>query len=368
MENNEKRFILALHRAVGIGDINAKKLISHCGSAEAVFREKKSALKKIHGIGKTILKELNNSKLFEAAENELLFIEKNGIVLHTVFDPDYPEKLKHCADGPLLVFQKGEINLRAQKILSIVGTRMMTNYGKSFLESFISDIKSHHPVIVSGLAFGVDIFAHQTAMQQGLQTVGVLAHGLDGVYPKVHRHFAEQMQENGGIISDFWSGSRPDRENFVKRNRIVAGISEATIVIESASKGGSLITADIANSYNRDVFAVPGRTTDLFSTGCNNLIKQNKAVLLTGVKDLEYMLNWKVEKEVKNKAIQKQLFVDLDDQEKVICDCLQNKGKQLLDNLALHCSFPIHKTAGLLLQLELKGLVRPLPGKLFEII
>jgi len=368
MEKTEKLSILALHRAVGIGDINAKKLISHCGSAEAVFKEKKLVLKKIHGIGKTILKELNNAALFEEAEKELLFIEKNRIELITVFDKDYPERLKHCADGPLLFFQKGTINLRAQKIISIVGTRMMTNYGKSFLESFIAEAKKHEPVIISGLAFGVDIFAHQIAMQQGLQTVGVLAHGLDGVYPKVHRHFAEQMQENGGIISDFWSGSRPDRENFVKRNRIVAGISEATLVIESAKKGGSLITADIANSYNRDVFAVPGRTTDLFSTGCNNLIKQNKAVLLTGIKDLEYMLNWTVEKEPKNKSIQKQLFVELDEQERVICDCLQKNGKQLLDNLALHCRFPIHKTAGLLLQLELKGLVRPLPGKMFELI
>lgn len=368
MENNDKRFILALHRAAGIGDINAKKLISHCGSAEAVFKEKKTVLRKIHGIGKTILKELNHAALLEAAEKELLFIEKNDIQVYTVFDPEYPEKLKHCADGPLLVFQKGKINFSARKILSIVGTRMMTNYGRSFLETFIADIKKHHPVIVSGLAFGVDIFAHQTAMQQGLQTVGILAHGLDGVYPKVHRHIAEQMQENGGIISDFWSGSRPDRENFVKRNRIVAGISEATLVIESAKKGGSLITADIANSYNRDVFAVPGRTTDLFSTGCNNLIKQNKAVLLTGVKDLEYMLNWTAEKEVKNKAIQKQLFVELDDQEKIICNCLHKNGKQLLDNLALHCRFPIHKTASLLLRLELKGLVRPLPGKMFELI
>lgn len=368
MENTEKISLLALHRAAGIGDINAKKLISHCGSAEAVFKEKKPALKKIHGIGKVILKELNNAALFELAEKELLFIEKNGIELITFFDNDYPEKLKHCADGPLLLFQKGKINLRSQKIISIVGTRMMTNYGKSFLEAFIADAKKFHPVIISGLAFGVDIFAHQMATQNGLQTMAVLAHGLDVVYPKVHRHFAEQMQENGGIISDFWSGSRPDRENFVKRNRIVAGISEATIVIESAKKGGSLITADIANSYNRDVFAVPGRTTDLYSTGCNNLIKQNKAVLLTGVKDLEYMLNWTVEKVLKNKPIQKQLFVELDEHEKVICNCLQNNGKQLLDNLALLCRFPIHKTASLLLQLELKGLVRPLPGKVFEII
>jgi DNA processing protein len=244
---------------------------------------------------------------------------------------------------------------------------MMTNYGKSFLQEFMADIKPYDPLIISGLAYGVDIFAHKLAIMHNLQTVAVLAHGLDTVYPKAHQKYIQQLQENGGVISDFWSKTNPDRENFIKRNRIVAGISEATIVIESAKKGGSLITADIANSYNRDVFAVPGRSKDIFSQGCNDLIKQNKAALLTSVKDLEYFLNWDI-RNVSPKTIQKKLFVELSGIENVIYEYLQQNGKQNLDLIALHCQIPIFKTAPILLDLELKGAVRPLPGKMFEAI
>lgn len=366
MKNKQLLYHLALQAVAGIGDINAKKLISHCGSAQAVFEEKPGNLEKIIGIGSYVIQSLKNSSVLQKAEKELTFINKNNITVSSFLDEDYPEKLKHCVDGPILLFQKGKINLKNKRIISIVGTRRITNYGKSFLTEFINDIKKFDPIIVSGLAYGIDIYAHQLALKNNLQTIAVLAHGLNNIYPKTHKKEALKMQENGGLISEFWSDSNPDRENFVKRNRIVAGLSEATIVVESASKGGSLITADIANSYNRDVFAVPGRTSDIYSNGCNQLIKSNKAAMITSVKDLEYILNWKTEQ--KPKVIQKQLFIDLDEQEQNIYDYLLKKGKQNLDVIALDCQYPIYKTATVLLHLELKGVAKPLPGKMFEAV
>ncbi len=368
MKNKNIFYHLALQSAEGIGDINAKKLIAHCGSAQAVIEEKAKNLEKIPGIGSYIIKGVKDPSIMHKAEKELEFINNNNIQVSMFLDKDYPEKLKHCIDGPILLFYKGKIKLQQQRIISIVGTRMITNYGKSFLEDFIDKIKVYDPVIVSGLAYGIDIFAHQQALKNNLQTIAVLAHGLDDVYPKKHKSEALEMQENGGLFTEFWSHTNPDKENFVKRNRIVAGLSEATIVVESASKGGSLITADIANSYYRDVFAVPGRTSDMYSIGCNQLIKSNKAAMITSVKDLEYILNWKTEEDSKPRVIQKQLFVDLNEYEKNIYDYLLKEGKQNLDVIALNCKFPIHKTATVLLNLELKGVARPLPGKLFEAV
>ena len=229
---------------------------------------------------------------------------------------------------------------------------------------------------MSGFAYGVDIVAHQSAIENNLQTIGVLAHGLNQIYPKVHKKYVVRMEENGGFMTEFWSSSNPDKENFVRRNRIVAGISEATIVIESADKGGSLITANLANDYNRDVFAVPGRTSDTFSQGCNTLIKTQKAQLLTSAADLIYHLNWDLEtKSARGKAelsvvksVQKQLFVTLDNDEQKIYDFLLKNGKELMDIIAFECDFPIYKISGILLNMELKGVIRPLPGKLFEAI
>ena len=367
MNNLDILYYLALQSADGIGDINAKKLIAHCGSVEAVFHEKSKNLEKIPGIGSYIIRGLKDTSLISKAEKELEFINKNSIQAITFLDDDYPDKLKHCIDGPILLFQKGKINIKKQRIISIVGTRMITNYGKLFLEEFFSELKKFNPIIVSGLAYGIDIFAHQQALKNNLQTIAVLAHGLDNIYPKKHKKEAIQMQEKGGLVTEFWSNTNPDRENFVKRNRIVAGLSEATIVIESASKGGSLITADIANSYNRDVFAVPGRTSDTYSKGCNQLIKSNKAAMITSIKDLEYILNWKTN-ENSAKVIQKELFVDLNEQEKSIYEYLLKGGKQNLDNIALDCKYTIYETATTLLNLELKGVAKPLPGKMFEAI
>lgn len=368
MKNSEILYYLALQTAEGIGDVNAKKLITHCGSAQAVLGEKASILEKIPGIGSFTIRGLKNKSLVQRAERELDFINNHDIKVTSFLDKNYPDKLKHCIDAPILLFQKGNINLKNQRIISIVGTRMITNYGKSFLEDFVLKLKKFNPIIVSGLAYGIDIFTHQQAIENDLQTIAVLAHGLDDVYPKYHKKEAKQMCENGGLFTEFWSNTNPDRENFVKRNRIVAGLSEATIVIESAEKGGSLITAGLANSYNRDVFAVPGRSSDIYSRGCNHLIKSNQAALINSVDDLVYMLNWELEENEPKKVIQKQLFVELNEQEKTIYNFLLKQGKNNLDLIALNCNFPIHKTATLLLNLELKGVTKPLPGKMFEVI
>lgn len=367
MKNEELLNLLALIRVDGIGDVMAKKLIAHCGSALGVFSEKKQTLVKIPGVGTSITYALRDKTYFEKAAEEIEYMDKNNIQVSYFQDDDYPHYLKHCFDAPILFFKKGNMNINNYKTISIVGTRQMTSYGKSVLEDLMLSLKEYNPIIISGLAYGVDIHAHKLALEYNLQTIGVLAHGLDRIYPSLHKKYADKMLTNGGLLTDFWSGTNPDRENFVKRNRIVAGLSQATVVIESAEKGGSLITADIANSYNRDVFAVPGRITDTYSKGCNQLIKINKAASLTSAKDIAYILGWEKDN-VKKKAIQQQLFIELNDTEKLVYNYLLKEGKQQLDIIALHCNLPIFKIATLLLTLELKGVIKPLPGKIFEAI
>ncbi|WP_419213281.1 DNA-processing protein DprA [Maribacter sp. X9] len=359
--------MLRLQHVPNIGDVLAKKLISHCGTPSAVFGDKQRNLLKIDGIGTHTIRHLFDTEHLEAAEAEFDYILKNNIFCTYFQDASYPDYLKHCIDGPLLLFQKGNIDLERKKIVSVVGTRNITSYGMAFCEQFIADLAPLNPIIVSGFAYGVDICVQREAIKQGLQTIGCLAHGLNQIYPKVHAKYQADVLKNGGFYTEFWSTSNPERENFLKRNRIIAGMCEATIVVESAEKGGSLVTADIANSYNRDVFAVPGRTTDKYSIGCNNLIKQQKAHILTSAADLIYLLDWELE-EKQSKAIQKQLFVDLDEIEQDIYTYLQNNGKQLLDSIALDCKIPIFRASSTLLNMEMKGVVRPLPGKLFEAI
>lgn len=367
MNASEVLNVLALLKIDGVGDVVAKKLINHCGSAENVFQAKANQLRTIDGIGDSLIQKLKDKTVFEKAEKELEFIQNEKISVLYFQGDDYPERLKHCIDSPVLLFASGNFNFENRKIISIVGTREITSYGTHFCKQLIEDLAIFNPIIVSGFAFGVDIVAHQAAMDNNLQTIGVLAHGLNQIYPKTHKKYMSKMEENGGFLTEFWSCSNPEKENFVKRNRIVAGMSEATIVIESAEKGGSLITAMLANDYNRDVFAVPGRTTDKFSQGCNNLIKMQNANLMTSAADLVYMLNWDLS-ETKSKPIQKQLFVVLDNDEQKIYDYLQKNGKQLLDIIALECDFPIFRISTLLLNMELKGVIRPLPGKLFEAV
>lgn len=358
---------LALLKTEGIGDVTAKKLLTQLGSAEEIFKAKPIHLAKIGGIGSTLIQNLKKKENFTTAEAELKFIQAQN--LNTLFYQDslYPERLKQCFDAPVLLFTAGNIHLENRKIISIVGTRQVTSYGMDFCKNLITDLAPLNPIIVSGFAYGVDIVVHQAAIENNIQTIGVLAHGLNQIYPKVHKKYMSKMEQNGGFMTEFWSSSNPDRENFVKRNRIVAGISEATIVIESAEKGGSLVTATMANDYNRDVFAVPGRATDKYSQGCNMLIKTNKAQLLTNATDLIYHLNWDLKKDA-SKAIQKQLFVSLEEDEQLIYDYLQKQGKEHLDIISLECNVPIFKLSSTLLNMELKGVVRPLQGKFFEII
>ena len=373
MQETELLYLLALQKVEGVGDIVAKKLLTHCGNAETIFKTKSSQLSSIDGIGTVLLSKLKNKTIFEKAEAELKFIINNEINVAFFQDDNYPDRLKHCIDGPLLLFTSGNIDFKTRKIISIVGTRQITSHGTEFCKKLIFDLAPLNPIIVSGFAYGVDIVAHQAAIEHGLQTIGVVAHGLDQIYPGVHKKYVSKMEINGGFMTEFWSKTNPEKENFVKRNRIVAGMSEATIVIESAEKGGSLITANLANDYNRDVFAVPGRTSDKFSQGCNNLIKTQKANLLTSAADIVYILNWDLEGIASNsrndkKPVQKQLFVTLENDEQKIYDYLLKSGKEILDVIALECDFPIYKISGILLNMELKGVIRPLPGKLFEAI
>ena len=366
MNDDELLHLLALQKVEGVGDVIAKKLLNHCENAIEVFKFKSSQLATIDGVGSVLLKNLKNKTVFESAEKELQFIKNNSVNTLYFKDNNYPEKLKHCLDGPILMFSSGDIDFNSKRIISIVGTRQITAYGTEFCKKLIADLAPLNPTIVSGFAYGVDIIAHQAAMEHNLQTIGVVAHGLNQIYPKQHTKYVAKMEKNGGFLTEYWSNSNPEKENFVKRNRIVAGISEATIVIESAAKGGSLITANFANDYNRDVFAVPGRITDKFSQGCNNLIKTQRANLINSAADLVYILNWDIE--TKSKSVQKQLFVNLDTDEQKIYDFLQKNGKEILDIIALECEFPIYKISGMLLNMELKGVIRPLPGKLFEAI
>ena len=366
MKEDDLLYVLALQKVDGVGDVMAKKLIAHCGSAEEVFKTPKNKLASINQISSIIIKNLTDKSIFEKAENELQYIQNHQIQTMYFQDDNYPMRLKHCYDGPVLLFSAGNIDLENPRIISIVGTRQITSHGTEFCRKLISDLAPLNPIIVSGFAYGVDIVAHQAAMDMGLQTIAVVAHGMSQIYPAVHKKYVRRIEENGGFLTEFWSGGNPDKENFVRRNRIVAGMSEATIVIESAERGGSLITANLANDYNRDVFAVPGRTSDKLSQGCNNLIKTQKANLLTSAADVMYILNWELEN--RKKVIQKQLFITLEPDEQRVYDYMQANGKSEMDLIAIKCQLPIYKLSSILLNLELKGVARPLPGKMFEAI
>ncbi|MCG1035359.1 DNA-processing protein DprA [Polaribacter sargassicola] len=366
MKEEKLLAILRMQKCRAVGDILAKKLIVNVGDIEQVFKEKPTILSKINGIGAHVLKTLFDTENIKLAERELAYIKKNNISYSYFLDKDYPLNLQNCIDSPILLFKDGNLNFNNKKIISIVGTRNMSSYGRDFCNNIIKELAEYNPIIVSGFAYGVDICAHKAAIEHNLQTIAVLAHGFEQIYPKVHKKYINQVNENGGFLTEFWSEEQPLRENFLKRNRIVAGISNATIIIESAAKGGSLVTADIANSYNKDVFAVPGRTVDLYSKGCNNLIKNNKAHLLTSASDIVKMLNWDL-KEKPQVQIQKQLFVELNEEEQKINDYLHLKGKQVLDVISLECNIPIYQLPSILLQMELKGVLKPLAGKMFEL-
>ncbi len=366
MEEEKLLAILRLQRSKAVGDILAKKLIVQVGDVAQIFKEKKTTLAKINGIGNHVLNHLFDTTNILKAEQEFQYIQEKNLQYSYFLEDDYPRNLLNCIDAPILIFRDGSIDLANDKIISIVGTRNMSAYGRDFCNQLIKELSIYNPIIVSGFAYGVDICAHKAAIKNNLQTIAVLAHGFEHIYPKVHKKYIHQVNEKGGFITEFWHDDPPQRENFLKRNRIVAGISKATIIIESAEKGGSLVTADIASSYDRDVFALPGRASDMYSKGCNNLIKNNKADVVTAASDIIKMLNWDLQE--KPTSIQKQLFLELNENEQKIHDFLHVKGQQVMDVISLECNIPVFQLSSLLLQLEMKGVLKPLPGKLFELI
>ena len=360
------KYQIALSLIPNIGDILAKRLVAYCGSVEAVFKEKKQALERIPGIGSVNVNNILNHDVFGAAEAEVNFVRKNHINPVFYLDASYPKRLLHCDDSPILLYFKGNTNLNAEKVISIVGTREATEYGKRICEKLIADLAPHQATIVSGLAYGIDICAHKAALQQGLPTICVLAHGLDKIYPAVHATTANKMLEQGGWLTDFKSKTKPDRENFPSRNRIVAGIADATLVIESKVNGGSLITADIANTYNRDVFAFPGRVDDAWSEGCNALIKNNKAAMIQNATDLVNAMGWEPKKGQKAPQ-QNKLFVELNPEEERIVNELRKKENITIDELCLVCKLPMSKVSSILLTLEFSGVVKSMPGKTYRV-
>jgi DNA processing protein len=366
--DEQLQYQIALTMVPKVGGITARKLIAYCGGVEAVFKEKKSSLYKIPGIGHTVVNALKNHDIFELARQEVEFINKYKIKPLFYTHVDYPVRLKHCDDSPILLFYKGTAELNKQKAIAIVGTRNITDYGRYKCQEIIEGLKKHDPLIVSGLAYGVDARAHKAAVDNGLNTVGVLGHGLDMIYPPLNKPLAEKMiKNNGGLISDFISKTRPDRENFPKRNRIIAGMVDALIVVEAALSGGALITANIAASYNRDVFAVPGRTGDLYSQGCNMLIKTLKAALVENAADIEQAMGWEEQAQKNRENIQQKLFMELDDQEKIIVELMKQNGDISFDLLVQRVNVSFSKLSSLLLTLEFKGIISSLPGKMFRL-
>ena len=356
---------LALSCLPGIGPVLARNLLSYCGDAEHVFKAKSKHLAQIPGIGPKTLEFLNNNSALKRADQELKFIDKFKINALFITDKEYPKRLKNCADAPLTVYFKGNADLNAGKVISIVGTRNATDYGKEICRTLVEDLKVHQPLIISGLAYGIDAAAHKEALKNDLSNIAVLAHGLDRIYPAQHRGMAERIMECGGLITEFMSETVPDRENFPKRNRIIAGLADLTIVVEANIKGGALITADLANSYNRDVFAYPGRINDEFSRGCNFLIKTNRANLMTKVADLEYLMGWNTER-VSSVKTQLSLPINLTGDEQILADILYANGSLAVDELSLLSGFQHSKLVMTILGMEMKGSIISLPGKVYK--
>ena len=368
---NEQIYTLALTRIPGLGLIGACNLIRTLGSASAIFQHRKNLKELIPEVSDKLIKALDCPEAFQRAEEELVFAEKNQIQCLTQNDAAYPSRLRECEDAPLALFYRGNSSLNALRIVSMVGTRHATPYGEEVCNSFVRDLADLCPdvLIISGLAYGIDIQAHKAALQHGFSTIGVLAHGLDRIYPAAHRKTAVSMMDQGGLLTEFMSGTNPDRQNFVKRNRIVAGMSDATIVIESAVKGGALITAELAESYHRDCFAFPGRTTDIYSKGCNELIRNNRASLILSAEDFVKAMGWKTSSNQTRKTVQRELFPDLNEEEKRIVSLLQQHPEGIQINLlVVEANIPINQMSALLFELEMKGVIRALAGGVYRLI
>ena len=361
----ELLYQVALTLIPNIGDVHAKALVSHFGNAESIFSARKKDLEALEGIGTIRANSIKNFHDFKKAEDEISFIEKYKIQTLFISDKNYPQRLLNCYDSPAMLYYKGTADLNSSKIISVVGTRSNSDYGKSICEKLIEDLANEDVIIVSGLAFGIDSIAHKSAIKNDLKTIGVLAHGLDMVYPSQNSSLAKQMIKNGGLLTEFRSCTKPDRQNFPGRNRIVAGISDAIIVIESGLKGGSLITAELGNGYNKDVFAFPGKANDIKSEGCNFLIKNNKAALITSANDILESMGWKENKKPSAKK-QKELFIELTDDEKIIVKILQSQEQIHIDELYLKSKLTSSAVAQALLMLEMQGVVSSMPGKIYK--
>ena len=367
MTSEERLYLIGLTILKGVGDVLARHLLQYFDSAEEVFKAKRPLLEKVPGIGLYTAEQIEKARA-EAllrAEKELVFIDKNKIRLYAITENDYPKRLKECQDAPVVFYYKGAADLNSAKIISVVGTRRVSDYGRKLTEELIRNMSEMFPelLVVSGLAYGVDVCAHRSALKYNLPTVGVLAHGLDRIYPAAHRNTAVEMVKKGGLLTDFMSETNPDRENFLRRNRLIAGLADATIVAESAEKGGSLVTADIAFSYGRDVYAFPGRTTDECSLGCNRLIQMNKAGLISSAKDLVMSLCWDSDA----KVVAQQSFLFPEKPDHPVIRLLKEKGEFHVNQLATEMNLPIHKLTPTLFELELEGHIKALPGGLYKL-
>ncbi|MBX2896277.1 MAG: DNA-processing protein DprA [Cyclobacteriaceae bacterium] len=364
--DQERLSFVALHFIPGIGDFLVKQLVSYCGSAEQVFKTPKGKLLKIPGVGEISAAAIKHGNTFQEAEKELKKAERDEVELILYTDKKYPVRLKSLEDAPALLYYKGNQNLNVPKAVGIVGTRQATEYGKEMVERICQELVPHHPLIISGLAYGIDITAHKAALKNKLPTIGVMGSGMDVIYPAAHKETAKKMQNLGALITENRFGTKPDAHNFPARNRIIAGMCDALIVVEAAEKGGALITADIANSYNKDVFAVPGNLIQSYSEGCNKLIKTNRANLYSSVKDLEYIMNWSAETTA---VIQPDLDLSAfdADEQKVIRLLKERKAPVMIDELSFKSSLAPSRLASLLLTLEFKNIVKSLPGKMFAL-
>ncbi len=362
----EETYLLALNFTPGIGAVLTRNLISYCGSAEAVFKTPKQKLRKIPGIGDKLLKVTENIQSYlNTAEEEMEKAQNAGAAIHTFISSGYPKKLKGINDAPAALYFKGKCNLNNPKCIAIVGTRNATTYGKKVVEEIIEGVKKYNPIIVSGLAYGIDIHAHKHALKNNLDTIGVMASGIDIIYPKVHTKIANQMMGQGGIVTEFPIGTIPDAPNFPKRNRIIAGMADAVIVVEAAERGGALITAELANGYNRDVLAVPGNLNSSYSEGCNKLIRNHKANILTNPDDIAYILDWP-EAEGKDEIIKD--VSELNSKEQKIISLLSQQPEGLMiDSLSHTTEIPVGEIASVLLNLEIGGWIISLPGKKYQL-
>lgn len=365
VQTNELLYQIALTSIPQIGPVQIKFLIDHFGNASSVFKAKKSALENVSGIGTTKAKIILQCKNFADVEKELEFIQKYKIQPLFLTDKNYPQRLLHCYDPPAMLYYRGNADLNSSKIISIVGTRNNSDYGKQVTEKLIKELPFQNILIVSGLAFGIDSIAHKAALKNNLPTVGVLAHGLNKMYPTEHTSLAKEMVANGGLLTEFTSNTKPDKHNFPIRNRIVAGMSDATIVIETGIKGGSMITAELANGYNKDVFAFPGKTTDAKSVGCNYLIKNNKAILLTDAEQLIEIMGWEETKKAKAKK-QKELFIELTPDEKIIIEMFKEKEIIPIDELNVKSGLSSSAVAAAILNLEFQNVIMAMPGKMYK--